>query len=113
MTAVEEPWGTHYWIKATSRKAGAIPEILPFVANDTFCLYAGIWFACAEAKESWRIKSRESKQPALERRWMFWYAFGESFRVAYRSQGVDLSTALQTLSSPACVKQDASDKKGA
>jgi hypothetical protein len=44
-------------------------EILPFVANDTFCLYAGIWFACSEAKEAWRIKSRESKEPALERRW--------------------------------------------
>jgi hypothetical protein len=82
-------------------------EILPFVANDTFCLYAGIWFACGEAKESWRLKSRESKEPGLERRWMFYYAFGESMRIAYQSQGMDLSAALRTLSSPGWLKQDA------
>jgi len=81
-------------------------EILPFVANDTFCLYAGIWFACSEAKEAWRIKSRESKEPALERRWMFFYALGESMRIAYRSQGMDLPTALRMLSNPAWLKQD-------
>ena len=86
---------------------GAAGEILPFVSNDTFCLYAGIWFACGEAKEAWRVRSRDSKEPALERRWMFYYAFGESMRIAYRSQGVDLPTALQTLSNPAWLKEDA------
>jgi len=85
---------------------GEAGEILPTLSNDRFSLYAGIWFVCAEAKEGWRLRSRESKEPALERRWMFFYALGESMRVSYRSQSLDLDSALRGLGNPAWLKQD-------
>jgi hypothetical protein len=84
---------------------GEAGEILPWLPNDKFCLYAGIWFACDVAEEAWRVRSRDTKEPALERRWMFFYAFGESLRISYRSQALDLDTALRGLCNPAWLKE--------
>jgi hypothetical protein len=84
---------------------GEAGEILPWLSNDKFCLYAGIWFVCDVAEEAWRVKSRDTKEPALERRWMFFYAFGESLRISYRSQSFDLNTALRGLCNPAWLKE--------
>ena len=81
-------------------------EILPTLTNEAFARYAGIWFICAEARELWRVKSRDSKDPALERRWMFFYSLGEALRIAYASQG--LATwipPLRAMSNPSWIKQ--------
>lgn len=82
-------------------------EILPALTNETFARYAGIWFVCAETRELWRTKSRESKDPALERRWMFFYALGESLRISYSSQALALDDALRGMSNPSWIKQPA------
>src|ERR1035437_7361105 len=82
-------------------------EILPTITNSKFELYAGIWLVCNEAKPIWKAKSRTTKEPALERRWMFFNAFGESMRNAYRQMSEDLDMALRTLANPAWLKQDA------
>ncbi|MEN6602543.1 MAG: AIPR family protein [Bryobacteraceae bacterium] len=80
-------------------------EILPCLSGDCFSLYAGIWFACNQAKDIWRAKLREGKEPALERRWMFFYALGESIRVAYQHLGLDRDAALRSLSNPKWLKE--------
>jgi hypothetical protein len=76
------------------------------LSNERFEVYAGSWFVCSESKETWRVKSRESREPALERRWMFYYALGESLRISYRSQSLDLNAALRALSNPGWIKED-------
>ena len=81
-------------------------EILPTITEAKFQLYAGIWFVCSESKPVWKVKSRTTRDPALERRWMFFYALGESIRNSYREQSQDLDTALRALGNPTWLKQD-------
>jgi hypothetical protein len=39
---------------------------------------------------------------------MFFYAFGESLRISYRNQSLDLDTALRGLCNPAWLREDES-----
>ncbi len=75
-------------------------EILPAIPAEKFHVYAGVWFLCDEAKRIWRARSRDGNEPGIERRWMFYYALGESIRLAHSEQGVDTSSALRFLSNP-------------
>jgi hypothetical protein len=84
---------------------GEYGEILPTITHERFEYYAGIWFACVEAKTIWKARSAESKDPALERRWMFYYSLGESIRTAYHEQARDPEGALRGLGSPAWLRQ--------
>jgi hypothetical protein len=71
---------------------GSGGEVLPSLGNETFEHYAGIWFVCSYAKDLWREESRKAKHPALERRWMFYFALGEVLRKAYEgAEGCDKS----------------------
>jgi hypothetical protein len=81
-------------------------EILPTVANSRFQLYAGIWFACDTAKQIWRMRAREGKEPGIERRWMFYFALGESIRLSHSEQSVDPESSLRLLSNPAWLKDE-------
>jgi hypothetical protein len=85
---------------------GEYGEILPTITDERFELYAAIWFVCDEAKPLWKAKSKEMKEPAFERRWMFFYAVGESIRSAYREQGKEVVPALRALANPNWLKQD-------
>jgi AIPR protein len=79
-------------------------ELLPSLSKETFEYYAGIWFACSHAKESWKEQTARTKDPALERRWMFYFALGEALRVVYGGQD-PLKIAIQLLSNPAWIKK--------
>ncbi len=80
-------------------------EIPPAISAERFQLYAGIWFVCDEAKKIWRDKNRENNEPGIERRWMFYYALGESIRLFHTEQGIDPNVALRALSNPGWVKE--------
>jgi len=82
-------------------------DILPALSNDLFGQYAGIWFICDFAKCVWRARTREGRDLGLERRWMFYYALGESIRTAYKFQKIDFEEDLRRLSShTSWIKQD-------
>ncbi len=83
-------------------------DILPSLSNETFELYAGIWFLCDTAKDIWSKRAKDAREPALERRWMFYFALGESLRVAYLDSGHDIELALRGLAKPAWIKEDES-----
>ena len=89
-----------------ARLFGEYGEILPTITNAKFEFFAGIWFVCAEAKTIWKTRRGEGNDPALERRWMFFYALGESIRTAYREQGQEPEAALRALSNPVWLKQE-------
>jgi hypothetical protein len=81
-------------------------DILPNLSSERFQFYAGIWFACDIAKQIWRTRTREGKEPGIERRWMFYYAFGESVRLSHFKQGIDPERVFGSLSSPSWLRQD-------
>ena len=97
--------GTAYVFDATrdggyTRLFGDAGEILPALDNRTFEFYAGIWFLCNYAREGWKNRSAQSKEPALERRWMFYFALGEALRVAYEDQDTLLQADVVALGDP-------------
>lgn len=80
-------------------------DILPALTNENFERYAGIWLVCSFAKDLWRARVRESRDAALERRWMFYYALGEAMRLAYSSQAQDFLKAVGALSNPSWTRE--------
>ena len=66
---------------------GVAGEVWPALTNEVFERYAGIWFVCNKAREYWKEESRKTKDSALERRWMFYYALGCVIRKAH--EGLD------------------------
>jgi hypothetical protein len=82
-------------------------EILPALDNRTFELYAGVWFLCNYAREGWKSRSAQTKEAALERRWMFYFALGEALRVAYSGQAVPLEPDLMSLGDPGWTRPEA------
>ncbi len=80
-------------------------EIAPALSNDKFQLYAGVWFVCDEAKAVWRTRAREADEPGIERRWMFYFALGESIRLFHSRQKIETETVLRLLSYPQWRKQ--------
>jgi len=102
--------GTGHVFDATSgggyaKLFGADGEILPALSNERFLLYAGTWFLCDTAKGVWRSRAREGNEPGIERRWMFYYALGESVRKFHLRQGVETDAVLRSLSNPQWTKQ--------
>lgn len=79
---------------------GTDGELLPALTNEMFEGYAGIWFVCSYARQLWKDQASKTKDPAFERRWMFYYALGESLRMAYSNQTDSLSADLRRLSNP-------------
>ena len=60
-----------------------------------------MWFICEYARELWRQENDSNPSEALERRWMLFYAVGESIRVAYSHSQKDLKVALRKAADPA------------
>lgn len=82
-------------------------EILPALDNQQFAFYSGIWFTCSYAKEIWRERSGKTKNPALERRWMFYYALGKALANAYVGAEETLNEHLCSLGDPDWTRKDA------
>lgn len=84
---------------------GSDGEILPTLDNETFALYAGIWFLCSSARDLWRARSANALEPALERRWMFFYAIGAVLQYAYTTLDRDLEADLRKLGDPSWMRK--------
>lgn len=87
---------------------GSHGQLVPSLSNDSFELYAGIWFLCTYAKDLWREEA-EKKDPAHERRWMFYFALGEALRACYASEERALNDDIRNLSNPSWLKKPLSD----
>lgn len=102
--------GTGYVFDATkgggyAKLFGDEGEILPALSVERFRLYAGAWFLCDTAKQIWRSRTREGNERGIERRWMFYFALGESMRLCHSEQEIDIGHALQALSNPSWLKE--------
>jgi hypothetical protein len=76
---------------------GSDGAVLPVLSQDDFNTYAGIWFLCEYVKEVW---GKEPESEALERRWMVFFAIGESLRVIYGHAERPVTAALHKLCDP-------------
>ena len=52
-----------------------------------------------------------TKEPALERRWMFYYALGKALEIGYHHQKRDLSSDLRKLGNPAWTRKGGGDQE--
>jgi len=57
-----------------------------------------------------KTESVDSPHPALERKWLVFYAVGEAIRVFYNHLGLELTAALKKLASPSWYEE--ADTKG-
>jgi hypothetical protein len=79
-------------------------EPISHITEDEFEKRAGIYFLCSEVHSLWRAKreaeSDEKASPALERRWIVYFAFAELLRMIYSQKGASLDGDLSFLSNP-------------
>lgn len=99
--------GTRYLFD-TSPKGGYIKiygEPVSHLDNRTFEILAGTYFLCSEVESLWRLQREKQVEdgklsPALERRWMVYFAVGELLRMIYLAKSRDLDADLYYLSNP-------------
>jgi len=101
--------GTGYVFDATKEGGyvklfGDGKELLPSLSKETFDYYAGVWFVCSHLKEGWKEQTAKTKDPALERRWMFYFALGETLRVVYDRKDT-LNSDMQRLGDPGWIRK--------
>jgi hypothetical protein len=75
-------------------------EIARRLTEAEFSFLAGIWFICEYVKDLWRVDSAKEGAPALERRWMVFFAVGESLRIMYGLQKRNYTADVQRLGGP-------------
>jgi AIPR protein len=102
----DDVFGGAQYLFDTSKDGGYLKlfgdggDLLPVLSDAQFKRYAGIWFLCEFARDVWRKETDSNSSEALERRWMVFYALGESIRLAYAKTGNDVQEALERLSDP-------------
>lgn len=69
------------------------------VTSERFRELAGIWFLCEYVRELWK-RREHSEAEALERRWMVYFAVGESLRIIYRLAARPMVEELRLLADP-------------
>lgn len=75
-------------------------EVLPAISEDAFKRYLGIWFCCEYTRDLISAESMNSPHPALERRWLIYFAISETIRVFYGHLSLEVVAALQKMASP-------------
>jgi hypothetical protein len=73
------------------------------ITVERFQKLAGTWFLCSNVSERWKTRSAEDREhKGLERRWMVFFAVGESLRTIYALHASDtqLDADLRFLSDP-------------
>lgn len=70
------------------------------LTSQNFERLAGIWFICEHAGEIWKRLRKETANEALERRWLVYFAVGESLRLIYQKVGKSLERDLQLVCNP-------------
>ncbi|MGA2200819.1 MAG: AIPR family protein [Terriglobales bacterium] len=106
LSGPDDVFGGSQYLFDTSKDGGYLKiygngtELLPALTETQFNRLVGIWFICEYVKDIWERESGAAASEALERRWMVFFAVGESMRQAYRHQGQDLGPALERFSDP-------------
>ena len=85
-------------------------EIKTALTTDEFHDIAAVWFLCEEVRKLWKARPIELQIPALERRWLVFWAVGESLRVIYGNTSAKLTEDLRRLANPFWL--DDKDQKG-
>jgi hypothetical protein len=75
-------------------------ELKTALTSEEFEDIAGTWFLCDYTKNLWKQRPEKLQVPALERRWMIYWAVGESIRVVYGDQLSELKRDVRKLSDP-------------
>lgn len=75
-------------------------EIKNALTETEFQELAGIWFLCDFVKELWKGRPAEPQTPELERRWLVFWAVGESLRTFYDTQLDQLAEDIRRLANP-------------
>jgi hypothetical protein len=70
------------------------------VTSERFQELAGIWFLCEYVRELWKQSREQSEVEALERRWMVYFAVGESLRILYGLAARPIVDELRLLADP-------------
>jgi hypothetical protein len=102
----DDVFGGSQYLFDTSKDGGYLKiygngtELLPALTETQFHRLVGIWFICEYVKDVWKREGEAAVSEALERRWMVFFAVGESIRQAYAHQGQDFDLALERFSSP-------------
>jgi AIPR protein len=85
------------------------------VPDDRFHVLCGIWFICEYVRELWKQEKEKKSEdqraePALERRYMVYFAVGQLLRMNYRENEVNLDDDLQKLGKPKWTERDGPEK---
>lgn len=80
-------------------------ETVSHLTEDEFEKLAGIYFLCYQVQQLWKSRreidnEKGSPSPALERRWLVYYAVGELLRIIYQAKDRNLTDDLQYLGNP-------------
>lgn len=102
----DDVFGGSQYLFDTSKDGGYLKiygdgvDLLPSLTESQFSHLAGAWFTCEYAKDLWQQEAETAPSEALERRWMVFFAVGESMRQVHERQEVDLDSVLEKLSNP-------------
>jgi hypothetical protein len=80
----DDVFGGSQYLFDTSKDGGYLKiygngtELLPALTETQFHRLVGIWFICEYVKDIWKREAEGAISEALERRWMIFFAVGES-----------------------------------
>jgi hypothetical protein len=92
------------------RMFGDGAELKSALTSSEFNEIAGTWFLCEYVKNLWKKRPKDAQDPAHERRWLIFWAVGESIRVVYGQKDSVLKEDIRKLANPFWL--DEQDPKG-
>lgn len=102
----DDVFGGSQYLFDTSKDGGYLriygngAEILPALTEAQFQKLAGIWFICEYVRDLWKHEVESSPADALERRWMVFFAVGESMRQVHQRLGREFDPIVGKFSNP-------------
>jgi hypothetical protein len=89
---------------------GSGGEILPALTDAQFRRLLGVWFICEYVRDIWKQEITVSPSEALERRWMVFFAVGESMRLVHSHTGTELDATLAKIADPGWYVEPETDR---
>ena len=112
----DDRFGGSSYLFATEKDGGYMKlfgdgeELKTTLTTDEFNNLAGVWFLCESVRTIWKLRPPDMRSPATERRWLVFWAVGESLRVVYRNEEEKLKNDISRLANPSWLNE--SDPKG-
>jgi hypothetical protein len=85
-------------------------ELKTNLTTDQFHDIADVWLLCERIRAIWKERPTEMQIPGMERRWLVFWAVGESLRVVYKNEPDNLADDIRKLANPFWL--DEHDQKG-